>query len=113
MVLRGSSAASARQLHPSAFHTEQAEFYYVMSGEGTVTVGSGGRGAAPETASIKAGDAIPINLSEVHSFANTGSAPLEFMIVCASRDDHKTDEQIPARGAAAGTHRRRGLDCNR
>jgi len=57
-------------------HTEQAEFYYVMSGEGTVTVGiAGGRGGAPETAPIKVGDAIPINLSEVHSFSNTGSAP--------------------------------------
>jgi mannose-6-phosphate isomerase-like protein (cupin superfamily) len=84
------------------FHTEQAEFYYVMSGEGTATVGSGGRGAAPETASIKAGDAIPINLSEVHSFKNTGNAPLEFMIVGVSRDGHKTDEQVPGAGRGRG-----------
>ena len=84
------------------FHTEQAEFYYVMNGEGTVTVGAGGRGAAPETASIKAGDAIPINLSEVHSFANTGSGPLEFMIVGVSRDGHKMDEQIPGAGRGRG-----------
>jgi mannose-6-phosphate isomerase-like protein (cupin superfamily) len=84
------------------FHTEQAEFYYVMNGEGTVTVGAGGRGAAPETARIKAGDAIPINLSEVHFFANTGSAPLEFMIVGISRDGHKTDEQVPGAGRGRG-----------
>ena len=84
------------------FHTEQAEFYYVMNGEGTVTVGSGGRGAAPETTAIKAGDAIPINLSEVHSFANTGSAPLEFMIVGISRDEHKMDEQMPGAGRGRG-----------
>jgi mannose-6-phosphate isomerase-like protein (cupin superfamily) len=72
-------------------HMEVAEFYYVMSGEGTVTVASGGRGAAAETASIKAMDAIPINLGEVHSFTNIGSAPLEFMIVGVSRDGHKID----------------------
>jgi mannose-6-phosphate isomerase-like protein (cupin superfamily) len=71
-------------------HMEVAEFYYVMSGEGTVTV-SGGRGQAPETAPIKASDAIPINLGDVHSFANTGSTPLEFMIVGISRNGHKID----------------------
>jgi mannose-6-phosphate isomerase-like protein (cupin superfamily) len=80
-------------------HTEQAEFYYVMSGEGTVTMGlAGGRGGAPETVAIKAGDAIPVNLSEIHAFANTGTAPLEFMIVGVSRDGHKTDEQTPGQG---------------
>jgi mannose-6-phosphate isomerase-like protein (cupin superfamily) len=81
-------------------HMEVAEFYYVMSGEGTVTVSSGGRGGAAETAPIKALDAIPINLGDVHSFANTGNAPLEFMIVGISRDGHKTDEiaVVPGQG---------------
>jgi mannose-6-phosphate isomerase-like protein (cupin superfamily) len=73
-------------------HMEVAEFYYVMSGEGSVTVSAGGRGGASETAPIKAMDAIPINLGDVHSFANTGNLPLEFMIVGTSRDGHKTDE---------------------
>jgi mannose-6-phosphate isomerase-like protein (cupin superfamily) len=43
---------------------------------------------------------VPINLSEVHSFANTGSAPLEFLIVGISRDGHKTDEiaVVPGQG---------------
>jgi len=88
--------------HPHS-HMEQAEFYYVMNGEGTVTVGAGGRGGAPEMAAIRSGDAIPINLGDVHSFANTGSTPLEFMIVGVSRDGHKTDEQIsvPGRGVRA------------
>ena len=71
-------------------HMEVAEFYYVMNGEGSVTV-SQMRGAS-ETAAIKAGDAIPINLADVHSFTNSGSTPLEFMIVGISRDGHKTDE---------------------
>jgi mannose-6-phosphate isomerase-like protein (cupin superfamily) len=72
-------------------HHEQAEFYYVMSGTGTVT--SAMRGA-PETASIKSGDAIPIQLNEIHSFANTGSEPLEFMIVGVSRDSNKHIDEL-------------------
>ena len=89
--------------HPH-FHMEQAEFYYVMDGAGTVTVGTGGRGGSPETAAIKTGDAIPINLGDVHSFANTGSTPLEFMIVGVSRDGHKTDEQTPGQGRGGRGH---------
>jgi mannose-6-phosphate isomerase-like protein (cupin superfamily) len=74
-------------------HREVAEFYYVMNGQGTVTIsaapaGRGGAGAS-ETAPIHAGDAIPIQLSEVHSFENTGSEPLEFMIVGMSVDANK------------------------
>jgi mannose-6-phosphate isomerase-like protein (cupin superfamily) len=85
-------------------HMEVAEFYYVMSGEGTVTVSSGGRRGAPETAPIKAMDAIPINLGDVHSFTNTGNAPLEFMIVGISRDGHKTDEisVVPGQSGSGG-----------
>lgn len=84
-------------------HMEVAEFYYVMSGKGTVTV-SAGRGASPETAPIEANDAVPINLGDVHSFANTGNVPLEFMIVGISRDGHKTDEisVVPGQGRARG-----------
>ncbi len=81
-------------------HTEQAEFYYVMSGEGTVAVGLGGRGPAPDTVSVREGDAIPVNLGDVHSFANTGSTLLEFLIVGVSRDGHKTDEIVPGQGRA-------------
>jgi mannose-6-phosphate isomerase-like protein (cupin superfamily) len=77
-------------------HHEQAEFHYVMNGTGTVT--SAMRGA-PETAPIKTGDAIPIQLNEIHSFANTGSEPLELMIVGVSRDSNKriddTDMPFP------------------
>jgi len=68
-------------------HREVAEIYYVMSGSGTVTVSFQGSGA--ETVPIHAGDAIPIDLGDVHSFENTGSRPLEFMIVGISRDSSK------------------------
>jgi oxalate decarboxylase/phosphoglucose isomerase-like protein (cupin superfamily) len=75
-----------------------AEVYYVMSGDGSITVGGQGRGAAPpETASIRNGDAIPIQLSEMHSFENTGSAPLEFMIIGVSRDSSKRVDTVDAR----------------
>ena len=71
-------------------HREVAEVYYVMKGSGTITVaGGGGRGAAPDSAAVKEGDAIPIQLSEIHSVENTGSEPLEFLIVGVSRDANR------------------------
>ena len=76
-------------------HHELAEVYYVMNGQGTVTVSSGARPMArssSESAAIHKGDAIPLELGEVHSFENTGSEPLEFMIIGVSRDStHRTD----------------------
>lgn len=72
-------------------HRGVAEFYYVMSGDGSVTVAPFSRrgGGAPEKAAIKTGDAIPIQLSEVHSFENTGTQPLEFLIVGVAREKMK------------------------
>jgi len=71
-------------------HRGVAEFYYVMNGQGTVTIGAPGPGrggaSASETAPIQAGDAVPIQLGEVHSFENTGSAALEFLIVGVAVD---------------------------
>jgi mannose-6-phosphate isomerase-like protein (cupin superfamily) len=83
----------------SHMHHEVAEFYFVMKGSGTATVG-GGRGGA-ETAPIKEGDAVPIQLSEVHSFENTGAEPLEFMIVGVARDTSKHVDSIDV-GAGGG-----------
>ena len=76
-------------------HREVAEFYYVMSGQGAVTIAA--EGSSSEVAEIQAGDAIPIQLSEVHSFENTGSAPLEFMIVGVSRDSDRRVDSIDVR----------------
>src|SRR5215831_4238140 len=47
-------------------HREVAEVYYVMSGRGAVTVAAEDR--ASESAPIQAGDAVPIQLNEAHSF---------------------------------------------
>jgi mannose-6-phosphate isomerase-like protein (cupin superfamily) len=79
-------------------HREVAEVYYVMKGAGTIAVaGGGGRGAPPEIAPVKAGDAIPIQLSETHSVENKGAEPLEFLIVGVSRDANRRVDSIDAR----------------
>lgn len=62
-------------------------FYYVMNGEGTTTVGQ-------ETAPIKAGDAIPIRVGEMKAFENTGTAPVEFLIVGIARDRSKKNDML-------------------
>lgn len=78
-------------------HREVAEVYYAMKGSGTITIaGGGGRGAAPETASVKEGDAIPIQLSELHSVENKGTEPLEFLIIGVSRDASRRVDSIDA-----------------
>jgi uncharacterized RmlC-like cupin family protein len=73
-------------------HREVAEVYYVMNGQGGVTIAA--EGSNTEAAPIRAGDAIPIQLSEVHSFENTGTEPLEFMIVGVSRDSNRRIDSI-------------------
>jgi hypothetical protein len=62
-------------------------FYYVMNGEGKATVGS-------ESASIKAGDAIPLRVGEMKAFENTGTAPLEFLVVGIARDMAKKNDML-------------------
>jgi mannose-6-phosphate isomerase-like protein (cupin superfamily) len=72
-------------------HREVAEFYYVMNGDGVVTV-------AAESAPIHSGDAIPIQLADVHSFENTSSQPLEFLIVGVSRDNNRRVDSVDSQG---------------
>ncbi|HZT30036.1 MAG TPA: cupin domain-containing protein [Bryobacteraceae bacterium] len=58
-------------------HDGVEEVYYVMNGQGTVTVNG-------ETASIHSGDAVPMRLADVHSLTG-GSGGLELMIVGIAR----------------------------
>jgi mannose-6-phosphate isomerase-like protein (cupin superfamily) len=62
-------------------HTDadMAEVYYIISGDGTVTLAS-------EKAGIHPGDVVPVRLNEARSFANTGKSPLEFLIVGIAKD---------------------------
>jgi mannose-6-phosphate isomerase-like protein (cupin superfamily) len=55
-------------------HTGVEEVYYVINGEGEVTVGS-------ETAALTKGDAVPLQLNDPHAVRNTGKDDLEFMIL--------------------------------
>ena len=58
---------------------DMSEVYYVLEGDGSVTVGS-------EMAIIHKGDAVPVGLGEKHEFKNTSEVPLEFMVFGIARD---------------------------
>jgi mannose-6-phosphate isomerase-like protein (cupin superfamily) len=58
---------------------DMSEVYYVMNGDGTAMIGS-------ETVAIHTGDAVPAGLGEPRTFANKGSAPLEFMVIGVARN---------------------------
>jgi len=82
-----------------------SEVYYVMSGEGTVQIGE-------ETSPIKAGDGIPVDINQARSFVQTGSEPLEFLIVGVAKDmDAKValmNAKPPARGGRGAGAATRG-----
>jgi len=63
--------------------TDLSEAFYVMSGDGSVTVNG-------ETVAIKKGDAIPVDVNQTHSF-KAGSAPLELMVIGVAKDQKTKD----------------------
>jgi mannose-6-phosphate isomerase-like protein (cupin superfamily) len=65
-------------------HIGVEEFYYVMQGSGTARINN-------ESAPIAKGDAVPVLFNDVHSFENSGSADLEFLIVGVAREKGKLD----------------------
>lgn len=67
-----------------AVHNGVEEFYYVVSGEGTVRVNS-------ESAAIRKGDAIPILFNDVHSFESSQAGELELMVVGIARQKFVLD----------------------
>jgi mannose-6-phosphate isomerase-like protein (cupin superfamily) len=82
-----------------------SEIYYVMAGEGTVTVNG-------ESAPIRSGDGIPVDINQSRSFTQTGSEPLEFLIVGVAKDmDSKIafmNAPPPARGGQGASGRGAG-----
>ena len=56
-----------------------SEVYYVMKGKGEATIGG-------DTAQIGEGDAVPAAIDESRAFRNTGSEPLEFMVLGIAKD---------------------------
>jgi mannose-6-phosphate isomerase-like protein (cupin superfamily) len=67
---------------PELAHDGLAEAYYVLGGEGTISVA----GVAPGTAAVRAGDAIPVRIGEATRFTSSGSAPLELFVMGVARD---------------------------
>ncbi len=85
-------------------HREVAEFCYVMSGQGTVTISA--QGSPAETATIRAGDAVPILLNDTHILENTSGEILELMVVGVSRDtERRTDVVLAAPRPERGQNR--------
>ena len=76
-----------------------AQFYYVMNGEGTISTATRGQ---QDSAPIRTGDAVPIQLSEVHSLENSGSQPLELMVVGVARDMRKELTFVDGMGGPPG-----------
>lgn len=68
-------------------HQGVEEIYYVISGTGEVRVDH-------ETASIETGYAIPILLGQAHSFRNTGTEDLEFMIIGIAQEKGVLDTEV-------------------
>jgi len=62
----------------TATRPDISEVYYVISGDGTFTVGN-------ESAPVRKGDAVPIDLNQSRSI-KSGSAPLELMVIGVARD---------------------------
>ena len=69
---------------PSRSHEDIGEAYYVLNGSGTVTVGT-------ETAPVAKWDAIPVGLDQTSSFTNTGTEPLELLVMGVARDMETKD----------------------
>jgi mannose-6-phosphate isomerase-like protein (cupin superfamily) len=69
-------------------HLETEEVYYILQGEGRMTVGS-------ETRAVAAGDAIFIPRRSSHTLTNTGQTPMTILLVCgpayAYEDHHAGD----------------------
>lgn len=64
---------------PDDPHESVGEAYYVLAGSGTVTVGA-------ETAPVQRWNAVPVSLGETSRFTNTGTEPLELLVVGVARD---------------------------
>ena len=65
--------------HP---HDAIAEAYYVLDGDGTISLA----GSQPATAPIRAGDAIPVRVGETTRLTGTGAGPLELLVMGVARD---------------------------
>jgi mannose-6-phosphate isomerase-like protein (cupin superfamily) len=68
---------------------DMAEAYYVVTGDGTLTLGS-------ENAQIHSGDVIPVRLNETRTIANSRTGPLEFLVIGVAKDMATKDALMAA-----------------
>jgi mannose-6-phosphate isomerase-like protein (cupin superfamily) len=73
-------------------HNGVEEIYFVVRGDGSVGVNA-------ENAQIKTGDAVPVHAKEAHSFENTGTGDLEFLVFGIALEKGKLDSSDVAAGA--------------
>jgi quercetin dioxygenase-like cupin family protein len=65
-------------------HTNTLEHeQYVLRGEATITIGD-------ETHHVKTGDVVFIPEGVIHSYANTGEEPFEFLCIIPNKEDKIT-----------------------
>lgn len=70
------------------YHLETEEVYYILHGEGRMTVGS-------EVKEVSAGDAIFIPRGSTHTLENTGQTQMTILLVCGpayAYEDHHAGE---------------------
>jgi mannose-6-phosphate isomerase-like protein (cupin superfamily) len=68
-------------------HLQTEEIYYILNGEGEMTVGE-------ETRNVRTGDAVFIPQAKTHTLKNTGAEPIRLLLVCGpaySVEDHLID----------------------
>ena len=64
---------------PELAHESVGEAYYVLGGEGQIHL-------AAESAPVRAGDAIAFRIGDTTRFTNSGSAPLELLVMGVAKD---------------------------
>ena len=72
-----SGQKTARHFHPRA-----EEIYYILSGQGLITIGA-------QTRVVASGDAIAIAAGAPHHIENTGAPELRFLCCCAPAYGHE------------------------
>lgn len=64
------------------YHRKTEEIYYILRGQGEMTIDEATQGVGPL-------DAIAIPPGAVHSILNTGNEPLVFLCTCAPAYEHE------------------------
>jgi mannose-6-phosphate isomerase-like protein (cupin superfamily) len=64
------------------YHGESEEVYFILEGEGDMEVDG-------DSATVCAGDAIPISPGAWHTLRNTGGGPLRLLCTCAPPYRHE------------------------